>query len=448
MGEPNILLDSLLAEAGISHAGLAVRVNTATATTRRPTRYDHTAVARWIRDRAIPRGDVPEIICEIVGRKVGRTLTLSDIGMTRNRTEPDEPGLPQAVDQAVALWRGDLGDRAFLAGATMIEGPAAIAPVFEWENPPHESDVSRRGPYPVSRDDVQVLKDARARYEQMYRRVGGVPVRPRIVAFLNAGVTPLLKGSHDDRTGRELFRAAGGLVALAGVCAYDSDRQALSQRYLFHALRMAKASGSLAFGGYMVALLANQAMSQAKYRYVIQYAETALRGARDHLSPALVTDLHTLQAKAYARVGDRASCHAHMRRSETTAAQIRESEEPPETGYVQPGLLECQHAEALRRLGDLMAAQTYAEEALKSADTCHLRGQTHRLATLALVLAERRELDQAVATAETMLERAQGMESERIAERVATVADALRPFDARVVRGFLTRVRQQARVPL
>lgn len=46
MGEPNILLDSLLAEAGISHAGLAVRVNTATATTRRPTRYDHTAVAR------------------------------------------------------------------------------------------------------------------------------------------------------------------------------------------------------------------------------------------------------------------------------------------------------------------------------------------------------------------------------------------------------------------
>ncbi|MEU7988050.1 hypothetical protein AB0B56_24565 [Streptosporangium canum] len=65
-----------------------------------------------------------------------------------------------------------------------------------------------------------------------------------------------------------------------------------------------------------------------------------------------------------------------------------------------------------------------------------------------LVLAERRELDQAVTTAETMLERAQGIESERIAERVATVADALSPYDARAVREFLTRVRQQARVPL
>ncbi|MFE0150886.1 transcriptional regulator [Nonomuraea sp. NPDC059007] len=448
MGEPNILLDSLLAEAGISHAGLAVRINAVTATARRPTRYDHTAVARWIRDRAIPRGDVPEIICEIIGPRVGRALVLSDIGMVRRGADSSDLELPQAVEQAVALWRGDLGNKVFLAGASMIEGPAAIAPVFEWENPPHEMDVSRRGPRPVHLDDVQALRNTRRRYEQMYRRVGGVPVRPRIVAFLNSSVTPLLKGSHDDRVGRELFRAAGGLVALAGICAYDSDRQALSQRYLFHALRMAKASSNLAFGGYVVALLANQAMARARYRYVIQYSETALRGARGHLSPALATDLHTLQAKAYARLGDRASCHAHMRSSEATASRIRHADEPPETEYVQPGLLECQHAEALRRLGDLMATQEYAEEALRSADDCHLRGQAHRLATLALVLAERGELDRAAATAQTMLDRAEGMESERIAERIGSVATALRPFDTRSVRDFLARARHQSSVPL
>jgi tetratricopeptide (TPR) repeat protein len=448
VSEPNILLDSLLAEAGISHAGLAARVNAATATARRPTRYDHTAVARWIRDSGIPRGDAPEIICEIIGTKIGRVLSLSDIGMVRQGAVLGEADLPQAVDQVVALWRGDLSNKGFLAGATMIDGPAAIVPVFEWENPPHEMDVSHRGPHTVSTEDVHLLKAARSRYEQMYRRVGGVPVRPRIVAFLNANVTPLLRGGHDDRTGQELFRAAGGLVALAGICAYDSDRQALSQRYLFHALRMAKASSNLAFGGYVVALLANQAMSRAKYRHVIQYAETALRGARGHLSPALATDLHTLQAKAYARVGDRASCHAHMRQAEITAARIKQDDEPSETGYVQPGLLECQHAEALRRLGDLMAAQEYAEEALRSADACHLRGQAHRLATLALVLAERGDLDQAVATAETMLERVEGMESERIAERVATVTAVLRPFSTRAVREFLARAGQQARVPL
>ncbi|MEU8035817.1 hypothetical protein [Streptosporangium sp. NPDC049078] len=47
-----------------------------------------------------------------------------------------------------------------------------------------------------------------------------------------------------------------------------------------------------------------------------------------------------------------------------------------------------------------------------------------------------------------MLDRAQGMESRRIAERVAMVADVLRPFDARVVEEFLTRAHQQAHVPL
>ncbi|MFI6503485.1 transcriptional regulator [Nonomuraea typhae] len=405
-------------------------------------------MARWIRDSAIPRGDVPEIICEIVGPRVGRVLSLAEIGMIRRGAESCDVELPQAVDQAVALWRGDLGNRVFLAGASVIEGPAAIAPVFEWENPPHEVDVSRRGARPVSLDDVEALMAARRRYEQMYRRVGGVPVRPRVVAFLNTSVTPLLKGGHDDGVGRGLFRAAGGLVALAGICAYDSGRQALSQRYLFHALRMAKASGNLAFGGYVVALLANQAMARAKHRYVIQYCETALRAARGHLSPALATDLHTLQAKAYARLGDRASCHAHMRSSEATASRISHADEPPETEYVQPGLLECQHAEALSSLGDLMPAQEYAEEALRSADDCHLRGQAHRLATLALVLADRGALDQAAATAETMLDRAEGMESDRIAGRIGTVVTALRPFDTRPVREFLARARHQPGVPL
>jgi hypothetical protein len=85
-----------------------------------------------------------------------------------------------------------------------------------------------------------------------------------------------VKGAYGDETGRELFRATGGLAALAGVCAYDADLQGTSQRYYFQALRMAKA---------------------CLRRQVIQYAETALRGSPGSLSPALVTDLNSLQAR-------------------------------------------------------------------------------------------------------------------------------------------------------
>ena len=99
---------------------------------------------------------------------------------------------------------------------------------------------------------------------------------------------------------------------------------------------MAKASGDRGFGGYVVALLANQALYRGSNRQVIQYAETALRGARGRLSPALVTDLNALQAKAYARIGDRDGCHASMSRAEDMAARIRPAKSPRRPATCRP----------------------------------------------------------------------------------------------------------------
>jgi tetratricopeptide (TPR) repeat protein len=283
----------------------------------------------------------------------------------------------------------------------------------------------------------------------MYRRVGGVPARPRVIEFLDSKVAPLLRDSYDDATGRRLMRAAGRLVAMAGICLYDTDRQAAAQRYFFDALRLAKASRDRGFGGYIVALLANQSMCLERYQQVIQYAETALRGARGCLSPALTSDLRTLQAKAYARMGARAECYDQMRQAERMAERIKLSEEPPETGYVQPGLAALQHAEALRRLGDLAPAQSYAEQALSTADGCHLRSQVHRFATLAMVLAARGEIDAAAAAADQMLDRAQGMESRRVRERVISVSTVIRAHgDSIVAREFSNRAKDQLTVPI
>lgn len=138
---------------------------------------------------------------------------------------------------------------------------------------------------------------------------------------------------------------------------------------------MAKASGDRGFGGYVLALLANQALYRGLYRQVIQYTETALRGARKHFTPALITDLSTLQAKAYARMGDRPGCHASMTRAEEVSCRIRLSEEPPETSYVQAGLVETQHADVPRSLGDLGAARNYTPQAVDASGQAHTRGR-------------------------------------------------------------------------
>ena len=236
------------------------------------------------------------------------------------------------------------------------------------------------------------------------------PGPPPVGEFLAEHAAPLVSGSYDDRTGRDLYRAAGGLAALAGIRAYDTDLQGIAQRFFFQALRMAKASGDRGFGGYVIALLANQALYRGNNRQVIQYAETALRGARGSLSPALITDLNALQAKAYARIGDRDGCHASMSRAEDMSARIRPGEEPPETSYVQAGLVETQHADALRALGDLGAARSYAQQSVDAAAQSHARGRVHRLATLATILAGQGDAEAAAGTAAAMLDQAAGMD--------------------------------------
>jgi hypothetical protein len=280
----------------------------------------------------------------------------------------------------------------------------------------------------------------------MYRASGGVATRARVVGFLTGHTAPLLRGSYSDGTGRELYRACGGLVAVAGICAYDSDAQGLAQRYFHHALRLAKASGDRAFGGYVVALLVNQAVYLKDYRQAVAFAEAGLRTAGGHISPGLVTDLNAMQAKAFARMGDTAAAHTAMGRAEAAAARIRADEEPPETGYVQPGLVEAQLAEALISLEDWHPARAFAEEAVRTG--AHARGRVHRLATLTTVDLGRGEAEQAAANAVAALGLASGMESQRLRDRFVALRLKLAAHRSAAARDAVEQIDASLSVPL
>ncbi|WP_326688037.1 MULTISPECIES: transcriptional regulator [unclassified Streptomyces] len=427
--EPNSQLDALLDQSGVSRAGLATRINRLGDHAGITLRYDHTAVARWLRGQR-PRGRVPELICEVLGEKLDRTLTLGDIGMgvtATGRTPACLPGaegdgLNRFVERAASLWRSDQVHDEW-PGPSLLTGAAAVAPVWEWENPPEDRDVSHRGATPVTESDVTVLHAARGHYEHLYRNAGGVATRARVVGFLNAEVAPLLRGGYDDKTGRELCRAAGSLAAISGICAYDADAQGLAQRYFHQALRLGKASGDLLFGGYVVSLLVNQALFLGDSRHALACAEAVLRVAGPRTSPALATDLYAMQAKAYARLGDRSAAHTCMRRAEAYSQRIRPEEEPEETGYVQPGLVEVRLAEALLLLGELRAAARYAQEAARA--PAHVRGRVNRLATLTDVALHAGEPERAAVTAAEMVGTAQGIESQRLRGRMRRVRQRL-----------------------
>ncbi|GAA0473700.1 MULTISPECIES: hypothetical protein [Streptomyces] len=444
--EPNTLLDAILDEAGISHAGLAVHINQLGRRRGLTLRYEHTAVARWLKGQR-PRGQVPDLICEILSERLHRPVSLDDIGLSRpgTRRAADTP-LSGFVERATALWRSDEQQRPHVLSAPALTGTSAVMPVWEWENPPEDSDVSRSGLTRVSMADIEMLRSARTHYEQMYRKAGGVATRSRIVGFLNTEAAPLLRGSYTDATGRQLHRATGGLVAVAGICAYDSDAFGLAQRYFHQALRLAKASGDRGLGAYIIALLVNQSLFTREYRQAVAFAEAALRAAGPHITPALATDLYAMQAKAYARLGDGTGALSCIRRAEAAAERIRPGQEPDETGYVQPGLVNVQVAEALLSLGDLRAAQ---EQATAAVDTpAHDRGRVHRLAMLAHIELRQGETERAVASATQMAELARGMESQRLRDRLRAVRELLAETGSSATDAAADLIDEALRVPL
>ncbi|SCF70299.1 transcriptional regulator [Streptomyces sp. Ncost-T10-10d] len=418
--EPNILLEALIEEADVSRAGLAAHINRAGRSRGLCLRYEHTAVARWLKGQR-PRGQVPDLICEVLGNRLNRPLSLDDIGMATPGAGAAVPGstLTGFVERATALWRSDDQQRPHILASAAVTGTTAVMPVWEWENPPEDVDVSRTGTTRVCTADTMTLRAARAHYELMYRRAGGIATRSRIVGFLNSETAPLLRGGYSDAMGRQLHRATGGLVAVAGICAYDSDAHGLAQRYFHQALRLAKASGDRGLGGYVIALLVNQSLFLAEYRQSVAFAQAALRAAGRHITPALAADLYAMQAKAYAHIGDATSSLECIRRAESEAGRIRPGHEPDETGYVQPGLVDVQVAEALLGLGDLPGAREHAVTAVRT--PAHDRGRVHRLAILTHIELRQGEADRAAATAVEMAERARGMESQRLRDRLRAV---------------------------
>ncbi|WP_149827551.1 transcriptional regulator [Streptomyces tailanensis] len=444
--EPNTLLDALLDEAGMSRVGLAARVNEAARARDKCARYDHSSVIRWLKGQR-PRGIVPDVICEILAARIGRPLSLEDIGMGKSSTPPPvSTPLAGFIDRSTALWRGDLQQRPDLQAAPLITGLPAVGPVWEWENPPDDVDVSRNGTPRVGMGDVSLLRGARDHYEQMYRKAGGVTTRTRVLQFLNSETAPLLRGAYSDATGRELHRAVGGLVAVAGICSYDSDAQGLAQRYFHQALRLAKASGDRAFGGYVIALLVNQCLYMREYRQAVAFAEAGLRTAGHAVSPALACDLHAMQAKAFARMGDQSGAHRAMAAAETAAGRIRPEQEPEETGYVQPGLLEVNMADVLMRLGDMSPATVYAAEAV--AAHAHERGRVHRLATLSDCQLRAGDAEQAAATATDILDAMRGMESQRLRDRLVRLRGTMSGLGSSATTDVAERIDDTLRIPL
>ncbi|PWI45907.1 transcriptional regulator [Streptomyces sp. ICBB 8177] len=450
--QPNERLQALIQEAGCSNAGLARRVNMCGAEHGLDLRYDKTSVARWLRGQQ-PRGRAPAVIAEALGRKLGRTVTIDEIGMANGKNLASGVGLHfaptvlGAVEQACELWRSDVGRRDFLSGST-VASSALVEPSRDWLITGPDAGVARSGGPRVGMADVEAVRATTRALTDLDHRFGSGHVRPIVVHYLNSVVSGLLAGSYREATGRQLFAAVARLTELAGYMAVDTGQPGLAQRYYIQALRMAQAAGDRAYGGYVLAAgMSHLAATLGNPREIAQLARAAQEGARGHVTPTAQAMFHAAEARGHALLGDARACAVAAGRAVDAFGHATPQDDPEWIAHFDQAYLADELAHCHRDLEQPGPAAQRAEEALAGHPPTRARRRAIGLLVLACAQVQARDVEQACHTAAQATALLSGLRSNRGAEYLDDFRRRLEPFgNEPVVREFGARLQDESEV--
>ncbi|GAA3165439.1 MULTISPECIES: hypothetical protein [Streptomyces] len=448
--QPNERLQALIQEAACSNAGLARRVNMCGAEHGLDLRYDKTSVARWLRGQQ-PRGRAPAIIAESLGRKLGRTVTIDEIGMADGKNLASGVGLQfsptvlGAIEQVSELWRSDVGRRDFLNGSS-VAASALVEPSRDWLITGADPQVARSAGARVGRADVEAVRAMTTALGDLDHRFGGGHVRPVVVHYLNSVVSGLLAGSYRESVGRELFAAVARLTELGGYMAVDTGQPGLAQRYYIQALRLAQAADDRAYGGYVLAAsMSHLAAELGTPREIAQLARAAQEGARGRITPRAEAMFCAAEARGHALMGDGRAFQSVAARA-LTAMERAEAEgdagdDPDWIGHFDRAYLADELAHCHRDLGQAAAAEEQARLALQGLPRGKVRRRAIGMVLLAGAQVQQREVEQGCHTATEAAELLGELRSHRGVEYLDDFRQRVEPYrDEPVVREFGARL--------
>ncbi|MEW2081543.1 transcriptional regulator [Streptomyces sp. NPDC005283] len=450
--QPNERLQALIQEAGCSNAGLARRVNMVGTERGLDLRYDKTSVARWLRGQQ-PRGRAPGIIAEALGRKLGRTVTIDEIGMANGKNLASGVGLQfsptvlGAIEQVCELWRSDVGRRDFLSGSA-VAASALVEPSRDWLITGADTQVARTAGARVGVSDVEAVRAMTRALTELDHRFGSGHVRPVVVHYLNSVVSGLLSGSYRESVGRELFAAVARLTELAGYMAVDTGQPGLAQRYYIQALRLAQAAGDRGYGGYVLAAsMSHLAAQLGNPREISQLARAAQEGARGRVTPRAEAMFHAAEARGHALLGDARTCHevAGKAIAALELAEPSAGDDPDWIAHFDHAYLADELAHCYRDLGQAEVAANHASNALDGHPESRARRRAIGLVLLATAQVQQREVEQACHTGTRAVELLGRLRSSRGAEYLDDLQQRLEPYAAEPsVREFGARLEIQA----
>jgi tetratricopeptide (TPR) repeat protein len=432
--EPNERLQALISEANCSNVGLARRVNLRGAERGLDLRYDKTSVSRWLRGQQ-PRGMTPLIITEVLGDKLGRLVSVEEIGMMGSRQQhlvatglTFVADLRDAVDQACDLWQWDANRRNFLSGSGVLVS-ALLGPSRDWLIAATDTEVSHAGGEQVRKADTELLVRATQDLADLDHRYGSGHVRPIAVHCLNSVVSALLKGSYGESEGRELCAATARLAELVGYMALDDGKVGLAQRYYVQALRLSQAAGDRSFGGYVMAVGMGHLAAEVGFpREVVQLARAAQEGARGHATPTVQASLYAAEARGHALMGDNPAYDLAAGRAIEALERADHDSDPTwiarfDTAYLADELAHC-YVDLQRP----QPAAHKAQEALTGHPPHRVRRRSIDLLLLATAHLQAHRMEEACSAAEEALKLISNLRSNLSIRYLKNFQDRLIPF--------------------
>ncbi|MFG3429464.1 Tat pathway signal protein [Streptomyces californicus] len=437
----NEALAARIAEAGWTQpkAAAAVRRVAEETGARELTAVSRSHISMWLTGTR-PSGQAPHILCETLTRKLGRPITLTDIGLSADRRGESTDGTDWDADTLTALTelgRDDLDmlhRRQVLADAAYsVAGLAVPAPSW-WKDAPaaaaNQRVHSRRSVTPADVDDI---RQTTVFFSARDQRRGGAAGRSALAAHLSLEAAPLLSSRiPTEQLRRELYSATAEMTYLAGWMAFDAGEHRRAQRYFTLAAKLAAEAADGPLAGHILRAMAHQAVDLNHPGKALDLADASM--ATDRYGQASWREralLGIVHARALAATGDRRGTLAAISRAERDLARDT-GDAPDRVSFFARASLSHETACALRDLGNLRDAEHHFQESVATRRR-QLYARTHSvtLGYLGSVQIRRGGLDEGCSTYSQALDAMNGISSGRAKDVIVQMQRDLSPVRRR-----------------
>jgi hypothetical protein len=392
-----------------------------------------------------PSGTAPDILVETLSRRLGRTVTADEIGLTPLISSPILDWNADTLTALVDLGRSTLDvERRSVLRAAGYSVAALTLPDQAWWDQRSDRSVGgsqHKAGRLVGAGDLDAIRETIQLFTRIDQRRGGGHARAAVVQYLTSDVAGYLRASYtDDRVRQGMFSTAGELAYLVGWMAFDNSEHAIAQRYFAVAVKLAAEADDAPLAAHILRAMAHQAVDLGHHRQAVEIAEASLDGRRyEAASPRERSLIGVVHARALAVDGQRAAARRALLRAETDLASATAGDdEPGRVFFFGEASLAHETACTLRDMGDLAAATKEFQRSVRTRKAATFT-RTHAvtLGYLGAVQARSGSIEEACGTWSEALDAMDGIHSGRARQAVRDMRSSLSVYRAKGIRSVI-----------